>query len=86
MDEIKPIDFRNIKFQRDTKVDYENGDAVINSVFRLYDTDHSGDFDDNEWNNYLTIHQHIEKRRELINDSEMSDIPKYYNKKANKIL
>lgn len=86
MDNIKPIDFRDIKFERDTKVDYENGDAVVNSVFRLYDIDHSGDFNDSEWFNYLTIQQHIENRRENLCSEEMSNAQKYYRKQADKML
>ena len=39
-------------FTRDTKVDYKNGNAIINSVFKKYDKDLSGDFNDEEWATY----------------------------------
>lgn len=82
MDEIRPINFKDIKFTRDTKVDYENGDVVVNSVFSLYDKDHSGDFDDNEWRIYSAVHERLDEQRERVNNSETNTVSKYYQHKA----
>ena len=50
--ENNPIDYSNLKFTRDTKVDYKSGDTTINTVFKIWDTDGSGDFNDEEWARY----------------------------------
>ena len=37
-----PIDYTNYKFQRDTKINYQTGDTVLNSLFKIWDTDGNG--------------------------------------------
>ncbi len=37
MSEVNSINLKDIKFTRDVKVDYQNGNPIINSVFRQFD-------------------------------------------------
>ncbi len=54
----KPEKINNVQFSRDTKVDYKKGDPFINCIFKQYDKDLSGDFNDEEYDLYK---KHLEK-------------------------
>ena len=48
MPEIKTTSFRNIKFTRDTVVDYQTGNPLINCIFKQFDINGDAKFDDEE--------------------------------------
>lgn len=82
MTEIKP-DYI-IYFKRDQKVDYEKGNSFINTVFKKFDTNMSGDFDDTEWANYQKALQEKESRLKEVENIN-NGVVGHYNKKARKI-
>ncbi len=73
-----------IYFKRDDKVDYEKGNTFINTVFKKYDTNMSGDFDDTEWANYQKVLQEKESRLKEVENIN-NGVVGHYNKKARKI-
>lgn len=85
MPEIKPTNYRDIKFTRDTKVDYAKGNAIINSVFKQYDKDLSGDFNDEEWAEYENSLKVAEKRKEEIKNIN-DGVVKHYDSKLQNII
>ena len=68
MTEITATNWRDIKFTRDTVVNYKDGNAVINCIFRQYDTDENGNFNDVEWANYQTVLLEKEARNKKIEE------------------
>ena len=78
MAEIEVTNFREIKFTRDTKVDYKSGNPIINTIFQRFDTDKSGDFDDAEWSRY---EKYLEKR-----ERKPGAVESHYRKQLDKIL
>ena len=71
MTEINPNNYSNIRLTRDMKADYAKGDPVINTLFKKYDTDLSGDFSEKEWENYSKdVLTHEENRRTLLNSND----------------
>ncbi len=71
----------NIKFTRDTKVDYQKGNLLINILFRKFDTDGSGDFNDIEWDNYEKHLQKLEERKAKVEELKINDkVVNHYDK------
>lgn len=82
MNEIQTTDFRKIVFKRDTKVDYKNGNPIINCIFRQFDTDGNASFSDEEWNNYQAHLKKLEQRKSEIAKLKINDkAVNYYEKK-----
>ena len=75
---IDNIDIYNIKFTRDYVADYKNGNPIINSIFRQYDTDLNGRFDNKEWDKYIKDTLSIEERKNDIKNMTESNASKYY--------
>lgn len=75
MTEISPTNYRDIKFTRDTKVDYQKGNAIINTIFKKYDKDLSGDLNNEEW---------IEYNSDIYKKSQIQKIITYVNNNATK--
>ena len=75
---INNIDIYNIKFTRDYVADYKNGNPIINSIFRQYDTDLNGRFDNKEWDKYIKDTLSIEERKNDIKNMTESNASKYY--------
>lgn len=86
MTEIQMKNYHDIKFTRDTKIDYKKDDIVTSTIFGLYDTDKSGDFNDTEWALYKKSTQNLDKgpaesdektanyyEKKLINMSQKAD-------------
>lgn len=78
MAEIQLTNIRDIKFTRDTKVDYKSGNPIINTIFQRFDTDNSGDFDDAEWSRY---EKYLEKR-----ERKPGAVESHYRKQFDKIV
>lgn len=73
-----------IYFKRDDKVDYEKGNTFINTIFKKYDTNMSGDFDDTEWANYQKdLGKHHARLESAININ--NGVVAHYDKKISKI-
>lgn len=64
--ENTPVNFREIRFNRNTKVNYKDGNPIINTIFQKYDKDNSGDFSDEEWTNYQQQLKQLEERKAEI--------------------
>ena len=75
-------DFHEIKFNRDTKIDYKNGNPLEISLFKQFDTDLSGDFDDTEWGLYQAYLEKSQSRQAALADTSTAN---HYEKKLNKI-
>lgn len=85
MAEINATNYHDIKFTRDTKVDYQKGDAVINTVFKKFDTNLDGEFNDVEWVTYcehLTEQSKIQKLVANVNNNTT----KYYDAQLAKLV
>ena len=84
MTEVGKTNFHNIisTLTRDQKVDYKNGDPFINCIFRQFDTDGSGDFNDTEWENYQAYLQKTAARKANLLSS---NVVTHYEKKVQKI-
>lgn len=86
MTNFEIVNYRNIEFTRDTKIDYKAGNPIINTIFQQFDTDMSGDFDDTEWSNYQ---KHLENKRKQNENIEQLQTSNYtishYKKQLNKI-
>ena len=81
IDNNNPIDYSTFTFSRDTKIDYEKGNPVINSLFTIWDKDKNGQFDDKEWSNYQQSMERINALKEKTNDPTIE----HYNKQLEKI-
>lgn len=84
MTEVDKTNFYNIisTLTRDQKVDYKNGDPFINCVFRQFDTDGSGDFNDAEWDNYQAYLQKVAAREDNLLST---NVVTHYEKKVQDI-
>lgn len=83
---INEVNFRNIRFTRDTKVDYQKGNPVINTVFAEFDKDHNGVFSDEEYEEYEQYLKVKDKRRQEIDEIKINDsVVNHYDKKILKI-
>ena len=84
MTEVDKTNFHNIisTLTRDQKVDYKNGDPFINCIFRQFDTDGSGDFNDAEWDNYQAYLQKVSAREANLLST---NVVTHYEKKVQKI-
>ena len=70
MTQIQAANLQEIKFTRDTKVDYGDGNVKINTIFRQYDKDMSGDFNDEEW----AIYEQALKEKDITSISPLFPI------------
>lgn len=85
MTEISATNYRDIKFTRDTKVDYNKGDAVVNTIFKKFDTNMDGEFNNEEWvkyNEYLFRQSQISK---YITDVS-NNTTRYYSSKVETLV
>ena len=73
---INDINIYDIKFTRDYVADYKNGNPIINSIFRQYDTDLNGRFDNKEWDKYIKDTLSIEERKNDIKNMTESNASK----------
>lgn len=81
---INEVNFRSVKFDRNTKVDYEKGNPVINTVFAQFDKDHNGVFSDEEYTDYEKYLDAQQKRQEEIGKIKVNNsVVSHYD---NKIL
>lgn len=85
MSEIKLTNYHDIVFNRDTKVDYKNGDVVVNTIFGLYDTDRSGSFNDIEWESYRSAQAVKDARKAFLEDVK-NGVVTHYQKKIDSII
>lgn len=69
----KPEKINNVQFSRDTKVDYEKGDPFINCIFKQYDKDLSGDFNDEEYDLYQKYLEKMANRKKEINNIKINN-------------
>ncbi len=86
--ENTPVNFREIRFSRDTKVNYKDGNPVINTVFSKYDKDNSGDFDEEEWNSYQKELKQLEERKteiEKLKQNVSSGTVSHYSRNIEKL-
>jgi len=81
---IDEVNFRDIKFDRNTRVDYEKGNPIINTVFAEFDKDHNGVFNNEEYSAY---EKHLESKQERQKEIEKIKINNsVVNHYDNKIL
>lgn len=87
MTTIETASFRNIKFTRDTVVDYQTGNPLINCIFKQFDTNGDAKFDDEEWANYQKYEEKVKEHREKIEKFKLenNNIISHYQKKLAKI-
>lgn len=86
MSEVNSINLKDIKFTRDVKIDYQNGNPIINSVFRQFDKDISGDFNDEEYDAYMKYLEKIESRDKEIESLKVNKkTVSHYDKEVLKI-
>lgn len=85
MTEINFTHYKEIKFTRDTKVNYKAGNVVINTIFKQYDKDLSGDFSNEEWTMYENALKKAEVRSEEIKNINNDNVVGHYTKKLEKI-
>ena len=85
MTEIKFTNYQDIVFNRDTKVDYKNGDVVVNTIFSLYDTDRNGSFNDTEWNSYCKAKEAKDARKAFVEDVK-NGVVTHYHKRIDSII
>ena len=86
MNEINNVtNYRDIKFTRDTKVDYKsnNNNPIFMSLFKKWDTDFSGDFSDEEWAKYEKSLVDISTRKK--NTTVSDGAIKHYDKELAKV-
>ncbi|MCQ2743852.1 MAG: hypothetical protein MJ230_03530 [bacterium] len=83
MIQVNTSDYHEIKFTRDTKVDYKNGDIITNTIFKKYDKDLSGDFNDEEWAMYEQTLKKEETRKQEVKDIN-TNVSQHYSKKIEK--
>ncbi len=77
----KTENIKNVQFVRDTKVDYKNGDPLINCIFKQFDKDLSGDFNDEEYDLYQKhLNKMSNRRLEIENIKSKSSVVDYYDK------
>jgi hypothetical protein len=81
MTEVQIRNYHDIKFTRDTKIDYQKDDIVTRTIFAQYDTDKSGDFNDTEWAFYERITRNIDREPTVFNEN----IVNYYERKLMKL-
>lgn len=84
MTQIQAANLQEIKFTRDTKVDYGDGNVKINTIFRQYDKDMSGDFNDEEWAIYEQALKEKDTRKKIVRDINNNTI-QHYSKKLEKL-
>ena len=84
MTQIQAANLQEIKFTRDTKVDYGDGNVKISTIFRQYDKDMSGDFNDEEWAIYEQILKEKDTRKKIVRDINNNTI-QHYSKKLEKL-
>lgn len=79
--------FREIKFTRNTKVDYQAGNPLINCIFRQFDTNGDEKFNDEEWANYQKYEEKVKERQQKLEKIEQNNnkVISYYKKKLDKI-
>lgn len=86
MSEVNSINLKDIKFTRYVKIDYQNGNPIINSVFRQFDKDISGDFNDEEYDAYMKYLEKIESRDKEIESLKVNEkTVSHYDKEVLKI-
>lgn len=87
MAEIEVTNFREIKFTRDTKVDYKSGNPIINCIFRQFDANGDEKFDDEEWANYQKYEEKIKERQQKLEEFERNNnkVILHYERKLDKI-
>ena len=86
MSEVNSINLKDIKFTRDVKIDYQNGNPISNSVFRQFDKDISGDFNDEEYDAYMKYLEKIESRDKEIESLKVNKkTVSHYDKEVLKI-
>ena len=84
MTQIQAANLQEIKFTRDTKVDYDKGNVVINTIFKQYDKDLSGDFNNEEWTVYEQALKKNEARKQEVQDIK-TGVKQHYSKKLEKL-
>lgn len=84
MTQVQPSNYHEIKFTRDTKVDYSKGNVVINTIFKQYDKDLSGDFNNEEWTVYEQTLKKNEARKQEVQDIN-TGVKQHYSKKLEKL-
>ena len=84
MTQIQAVNLQEIKFTRDTKVDYGKGNVVINTIFKQYDKDLSGDFNNEEWTVYEQALKKNEARKQEVQDIN-TGVKQHYSKKLEKL-
>ena len=82
---ISKTNYFDIKFTRDTKVDYQKGNAVINTIFKKFDKDLSGDFNNEEWANYSNYLLEQTQIRKLVSKCNNSTT-QYYDGKIRTLV
>ena len=78
-----PVNFREIRFNRDTKVNYKDGNPIINTIFNKYDKDNSGDFNEQEWNAYQQQLKSLEERKaeiDKLRQNANDDVVSHYSR------
>ena len=84
MTQIQATNLQEIKFTRDTKVDYGKGNVVINTIFKQFDKDLTGDFNNEEWTAYEQALKKIEARKQELQDIN-TGVKQHYSKKLEKL-
>lgn len=83
MTEIKTIPYRDIKFTRDTKIT-EKTPIEVKTIFKKYDINGDGSFDDAEWSAYEKVLERQIAREKVVTNPEES-VVKHYSNKIKKI-
>lgn len=83
---INEVNFRDIKFDRNTKVDYGKGNPIINTIFAQFDKDHNGVFNDEEYSDYEKYLDLKHKRQEEIGKIKVNNsVVGHYDNKILKV-
>lgn len=83
---INEVDFRTVRFDRNTKVDYEKGNPIINTVFAQFDKDGNGVFNDEEYTAYEKYLDTKQKQQEEIGKIKVNNsVVNHYDNKILKI-
>lgn len=84
--DINEVNFRDIKFSRNTKIDYEKGNPIINTVFAQFDKDHNGEFSDEEFSDYEKyLEQRMQRQREIDNIKVKTSVVNHYDNEIVKV-
>lgn len=84
MTEIQNIDWRAIKFTRDTEVNYQTDNIVTITIFQQYDKNRNGNLrDEGEWEAYeKALEKATERQKRLVENNKVTE---YYDKKLDKL-